>query len=181
MKERIFLFLAGLLLSTTLPGVQNARAQVPSVGQPAPGFTLPSSTGGEISLASLHGKYVVLVFYPRDMGNASAAEMKSFQNDLAQYKKYGEVLGICVDPLPSHKSFAAKTGVTFPLLSDESGSVAAKYGSLGSLKGKPAARRATFLIDPEGKIARVWGSVTSPATHSTDVVNTLSVKPPIVH
>ncbi len=156
-------------------------AGTPAVGQTAPGFSLPSQKGTTVSLASYHGKYVVLFFYPKDMGSSSTAEAKAFQSNLSQLEKYGQVLGISEDPLSSHKRFAARAGITFPLLSDAGGKVAAEYGSASTLNGAPAAARNTFLIDPEGKIAKVWTNVTAPATHPTAVVNELSVKPPIVH
>ncbi len=151
------------------------------MGQIAPEFSLPSQNGTTVSLASYRGKYVVLFFYPKDSGNQSTAEAKGFQSNLAQYEKYGQVLGISEDPLSSHKQFAARARITFPLLSDTGGKVAAAYGSASTLNGAPAAARNTFLIDPQGKIAKVWTNVTAPAAHPAAVLDDLSVKPPIVH
>lgn len=177
----LFCFVAVIVTALALVTVHAAGAQPPAVGQAAPAFTLPSQNGTEVSLASFRGKYVVLVFYPKDMATGSTAEVKGFENDLEQYRKYGQVLGISVDSVSSHKRFAATAGVTFPLLSDANGKVAAEYGSLRTLGGAQVASRNTFLIDPQGKIAKVWTNVTVPAAHSAEVVNEMSVKPPIVH
>jgi len=172
---------AAIAFPCTLVTVHAAGNGPPAVGQTAPGFSLPSQSGAAVSLASFRGKYVVLFFYPKDMGNGSTAEAKAFQSNLAQYEKYGQVVGISEDPLTSHKQFAAQAGITFPLLSDTGGKVAAEYGSAGTLNGAAAASRNTFLIDPQGKIAKVWTNVAAPADHPAAVMQELSVKPPIVH
>jgi thioredoxin-dependent peroxiredoxin len=181
--RRVFVtcLVAAIASAYALVTVHAAGNGPPAVGQIAPEFTLPSQTGANVSLASYRGKYVVLFFYPKDMGNGSTAEAKSFQSSLAQYEKYGQVIGISEDPLPSHKQFAAQAGITFPLLSDTDGKVATEYGSVRTLNGTQAAARNTFLIDPQGKIAKVWTNVTEPAAHPAMVMDELSVKPPIVH
>lgn len=167
--------------ASALVTVHAAGNGPPAVGQAAPGFSLPSQSGAMVSLAAFRGKYVVLFFYPKDMGNGSTAEAKAFQSDLAKYEKYGQVIGISEDPLTSHKQFAAQAGITFPLLSDSGGKVAAEYGSMKTRNGAQAVARNTFLIDPQGKIAKVWTNVAAPATHPAAVMEELSVKPPIVH
>jgi peroxiredoxin Q/BCP len=164
-----------------IAGPANLLAAPPAVGQPAPGFTLSSQHGTQVSLAGYRGKWVVLYFYPRDLGTDSTAEAKNFQKDLPQYEaKNSVILGVSEDPPASHLRFSAAAGLSFPLLSDTGGSVAKAYGSLGVHAGAPSANRNTFLIDPQGKIAKVWTSA-NPAVHSAQVLTQLSLKPPIVH
>ena len=180
MRRVLFICLVAAI-AAAYASVAVHAAESPAVGQTAPQFSLPSQNGKTVSLSGYRGKYVVLFFYPKDMGSQSTAEAKAFQSNLAQYEKYGQVIGISEDPIRSHKRFAAQAGITFPLLSDTDGKVAAEYGSSASLNGAPAAARNTFLIDPQGKIAKVWTNVAAPATHPAAVMDELSVKPPIVH
>lgn len=91
--------------------------------QPAPDFTLPSSTGGEISLSDYRGsKSVVLYFYPKDDTPGCTKEACSFRDSMAEFEKLGaQVLGVSRDSLGSHQQFAAKYQLAFPLLSDADG------------------------------------------------------------
>jgi peroxiredoxin Q/BCP len=82
------------------------------------------------------------------------------------------VVGVSVDSTDSHKQFCAKQGLTFKLLSDQDKKVVADYGSLGNYMGMKIAKRNTFLINPEGKIVKVWTSV-DPSHHSEEVLSTL--------
>lgn len=154
---------------------------LPAVGQTAPGFSLTSQTGATVSLAGMHGKWVVVFFYPKGTDADSVAEAKSLQQDLPGYEvKNTMVVGISLDTQQAQQAFAAQAGITFPLLSDPGGKVASAYGSLGTLNGAPAASRNAFLIDPTGKIAQVWTNVTA-GNFSAAVKTQLSVKPPITH
>jgi peroxiredoxin Q/BCP len=147
-----------------------ARGSLPSVGQLAPGFTLPSQDGSEISLDSFRGKWVVLYFYRKDLTTGCTIEAHNFQRDLAQYQaKNAVILGVSVDTAQSHRQFCTKEGVSFRLLSDTAHAVVEAYGSLGSYGGVAIADRNTFLIDPEGKISRVWTMV-NPQGHSNEVL-----------
>jgi thioredoxin-dependent peroxiredoxin len=147
-----------------------ARGSLPSVGQLAPGFTLPSQDGSEISLDSFRGKWVVLYFYRKDLTTGCTIEAHNFQRDLAQYQaKNAVILGVSVDTAQSHRQFCTKEGVSFRLLSDTDHAVVEAYGSLGSYGGVAVADRNTFLIDPEGKISRVWTMV-NPQVHSNEVL-----------
>jgi peroxiredoxin Q/BCP len=130
------------------------------VGQVAPTFTLPSQDGSEISLDSFRGKWVVLYFYPKDMTSGCTIEAHNFQRDQAKFDAVGAVvLGVSVDTPDSHKQFCTKEGLTFRLLADPEHKVVDAYGSLGSFMGMTIANRNTFLIDPQGKIAKVWTKV----------------------
>jgi peroxiredoxin Q/BCP len=169
------------VLAASFLSAPAAHGQQPAVGQVAPAFTLPDQQGTPVSLQSYRGKWVVLYFYPKDLATGSTAEAKSFEADLAQYAKWGVVVGISGGTVQNHKKFAAAAGITFPLLVDSNNKVAQAYGSLGTHNGVAAPNRNTFLIDPQGKVARVWTNVAVPATHSSDVLQELSVKPPIIH
>ena len=143
---------------------------LPAVGQVAPGFTLPSQDGTQISLASFRGKWVVLYFYPKDMTPGCTIEAHNFQRDQAQFDAANAViLGVSVDTPDSHKQFCTKEGLTFRLLADPAHKVVEAYGSLGHFGPITIANRNTFLIDPSGKIARVWTKV-EVQKHSAEVL-----------
>jgi peroxiredoxin Q/BCP len=146
----------------------------PTVGQTAPAFNLPSQDGTPISLDSLKGKWVVLYFYPKDMTTGCTIEAHGFQRDLEKYDAAGAVIvGVSVDSVDSHKQFCAKDSLTFHLLSDADHKVVESYGSLGSWNGNAMAQRNTFLIDPSGKIVKVWTKV-DPSHHSEEVLAALA-------
>ena len=151
---------------------QNDQA-MPAVGQVAPGFTLPSQDGTQISLDSFRGKWVVLYFCPKDMTSGCTIEAHNFQRDQAQYDAANAViLGVSVDTPESHKQFCTKEGLTFRLLADPGHKVVEEYGSLGNYMGFKIANRNTFLIDPQGKIAKVWTKV-EVQHHSEEVLAAL--------
>ena len=142
-------------------GQVRAASAMPAVGQRAPGFTLPSQTGAQVSLSSFAGKWVVLYFYPKDMTPGCTIEAHNFQASQPQFlAKNAVILGVSVDSADSHQQFCTKENLTFRLLADTKQTVTSAYGSLGS---NGMASRNTFLINPKGKIAQVWTSV-SPAT-----------------
>jgi len=146
---------------------------MPAVGQIAPTFTLPSQTGEQISLDSYRGKWVVLYFYPKDMTTGCTIEAHKFQDALPQFEaKNAVILGVSVDTVDSHKQFCTKDALTFHLLADPDHKVVSAYGSLGGFAGIAMANRNTFLIDPQGKIAKVWVKV-NPNTAASDVLAAL--------
>lgn len=146
---------------------------VPEVGQMAPTFTLPNENGTLVSLESLRGQWVVLYFYPKDMSPGCTIEAHNFEHDLAKYKALNaKIVGVSVDTVASHKKFCAKDDLTFTLLSDSGKKVTSEYGSLGDYMGFKIAKRNTFLINPEGKIVKVWTRV-DPAHHSQQVLAAL--------
>ena len=147
---------------------------VPQVGQSAPTFTLPNQEGKPVSLDTYKGKWVVLYFYPKDMTSGCTREAHEFQNDLAKYQAANAViLGVSVDSVDSHKQFCTKDSLTFSLLSDADKKVVVDYGSLGDYMGFKIAKRNTFLIAPDGKIAKVWTGV-DPAQSSSEVLTALA-------
>ena len=148
----------------------NTNASIPQVGQQAPEFTLPSVKGGDVSLDQYRGKWVVLYFYPKDMTSGCTMEAHNFEQDLSRYQAVNAVVvGVSVDSIKSHKEFCAKDSLTFTLLSDTDKKVVAEYGSLGVYGPYKIANRNTFLINPEGKIVKVWTKV-DPAHHSQQVL-----------
>ena len=150
------------------------EATMPSVGQSAPTFTLPSQDGTPVSLDSYHGKWVVLYFYPKDMTTGCTIEAHNFQRDLAKYEADNAViLGVSVDTVDSHKQFCTKDGLTFHLLADPEHKVVDQYGSLGHFGTFTIANRNTFLINPQGKIVKVWTKV-NPQVHSEEVLAALA-------
>jgi thioredoxin-dependent peroxiredoxin len=166
---RLLLFVFLLICAAFL--LANA-ADMPREGSMAPDFTLPSQEG-QVSLHDFRGQWVVLYFYPRDMTSGCTLEAHNFQRDQAQYAERNTVvLGVSVDSIDSHKQFCAKEGLQFKLLSDTGGQTAREYGSLTNLGVAKIASRNTFLIDPEGRIVKVFTSV-SPSGHSEQVLATL--------
>jgi thioredoxin-dependent peroxiredoxin len=151
-----------------------AAAMVPAAGSQAPDFSLATNEGNHASLKDFRGKWVVLYFYPKDFTGGCTLEAHNFQRDLAKYEQVNAViLGVSVDSAESHKSFCAKEGLSFKLLSDPDGAVSAAYGSVMDYKGTKLAARNTFLVDPSGKIAKVFVAV-KPSTASDDVLASLA-------
>lgn len=147
--------------------------EMPAVGQEAPTFTLPSQDLTPISLEQYRGKWVVLYFYPKDMTTGCTIEAHKFQDALPQFEaKNAVVLGVSVDSADSHKQFCTKDGLTFHLLADPDHKVVSAYGSLGSFGPVTIAQRNTFLIDPQGKIAKIWVKV-APADSASEVLAAL--------
>jgi len=133
-------------------------------GAKAPSFNLESDAGGRVSLGDFKGKWVVLYFYPKDNTPGCTREAQSFTAAAAKLKKLGaEVLGVSKDSVKSHCGFRDKIGIGFPLLSDTDLKVHRAYGAWGkkTMYGKEVEGtiRSTFLISPDGKIARAWTSV----------------------
>lgn len=161
---------AALAAALSFGVARAADEAMPSVGQKAPTFTLPSQTGEPISLKSYRGKWVVLYFYPKDMTTGCTIEAHNFQRDQAKFDADNAViLGVSVDTVDSHKQFCTKDGLTFHLLADPQHKVVDEYGSLGSYMGLQIANRNTFLIDPQGKIVKEWTKV-DPTHHSEEVL-----------
>lgn len=179
--RKLFLFVSVFALAAAtgvaVLTVDAASATMPSAGAKAPAFSLPSQNGSQISLASYKGKWVVLYFYPKDMTPGCTIEAHNFQRDLSQYQaKNAVILGVSVDTPGSHQQFCAKEGLTFKLLADPEHKVVGEYGSLGNYNGMTIANRNTFLIDPKGKIAKVWTQV-DPQVHSAQVLAAIPPAP----
>jgi peroxiredoxin Q/BCP len=150
-----------------------ANAATPAAGTAAPDFTLPDQNGKSRQLSEWRGKWVVLYFYPKDDTPGCTEEACTFRDDLVQLSALdAQVVGISVDTADSHKAFAEKYHLPFPLLADAKAEVATNYGALSDWLVMKVAKRYTFLINPQGKIAKVYLSVDT-SRHSADIVNDL--------
>jgi thioredoxin-dependent peroxiredoxin len=149
-------------------------ASVPPLGSLAPEFTLTSQEGTPVSLKDYRGKWVVLYFYPKDFSSGCTIEAHNFQRDQAQYQQRNViVLGVSVDSPDSHKQFCTKEGLNFKLLADTDHKVSSAYGSLTNLGLVKFASRHTFIINPDGQVAKVFTEV-NPNRHSEEVLAALA-------
>jgi peroxiredoxin Q/BCP len=149
-------------------------SDTPEAGSSAPSFQLQSQEGTPVSLDQFKGKWVVLYFYPMDFTSGCTLEAHNFQRDLTKYEAANAaILGVSVDSVDSHKRFCAKEGLNFKLLADPDGQVAKQYGSLGNMGITKYAQRHTFLINPAGKVVKVYTEV-KPSSHSDEVLADLA-------
>jgi thioredoxin-dependent peroxiredoxin len=170
---RIALTLAVAVFAVVILLRMVSRAPLPSVGSDAPDFNLPSQEALPVTLEQYRGKWVVLYFYPKDQTPGCTREAHNFSVDEGQYAQRNTVvLGVSLDTVDSHKKFCTKESLNFKLLADTQGKTTAAYGSLTNLGIVKFAARHTFIIDPAGKIAKVYGSV-DPAKHSAEVLAAL--------
>lgn len=144
-----------------------------SVGDTAPDFSLPSSSGGEVTLSGFRGKKsVVLYFYPKDETMGCTREACAFRDRYEVFKDHGaEVLGVSSDSIESHKSFSQHHGLAFPLLSDHDGKVRKAYGVPSSLGLFPG--RVTYVIDKEGVVRLIFNSQARPEKHISEALRAL--------
>jgi peroxiredoxin Q/BCP len=164
----LVLVLAGYTLT------RGADSKVPAVGAAAPDFTLNSQEGTPVSLHDFKGKWVVLYFYPKDFTSGCTTEAHNFQHDLAQYEaKNAVIVGVSVQSSDSHKDFCAKEGLSFKLLADVDHKVSEAYGSLSNYGVAKLSARHTFLINPDGVIAKEFLDV-NPGRHSEEVLAALT-------
>ncbi|MBD2312159.1 thioredoxin-dependent thiol peroxidase [Desertifilum sp. FACHB-1129] len=151
------------------------------VGDLAPNFSLCDAQAQEVELAQLRGHWVVLYFYPRDLTPGCTKEACGFRDTYSQYQaRQWIVLGISADEAQTHAKFATKHQLPFPLLCDREAQVAAAYGCYGLKKfmGKEfmGIHRTTFIINPEGKIARIYRKM-KPELHAGEILQDFPVEP----
>jgi len=143
-------------------------------GDVAPNFSAITNGGGNISLAELKGKNVILYFYPKDDTSGCTKEACGFRDDFAEFKKRGAVvLGVSPDSVKSHDKFVKKYKLPFTLLADEDKKIVEAYGVWGkkTFWGRKymGTYRVTFLIGPDGRIKRIWPDV-KPEEHAKEVL-----------
>ncbi len=143
-------------------------------GKKAPAFHVPDHTGAKRRLSEFLGKWVILYFYPKDDTPGCTKEACAFRDEHAKFKRAGiEVLGVSVDPVKKHQKFREKYTLPFTLLSDEDKSIVTKYDAWGKKKfmGREymGTFRISYLIDPKGKIAKVYDKV-KPPEHAAQVL-----------
>src|SRR4030095_12087586 len=171
-KNTILSALIGLATFTCMAATESQTQ--PEVGKPAPDFSLTTGDGSQVSLKDYHGKWVVLYFYPKDFTSGCTLEAQNFQRDLSKYTDAGVViLGASVDTAPSHKNVRAKEGLISNLLADPDATVSTEYGSVMDYKGQKLAARNTFIVNPDGDIAKVYTGV-KPVDHSEQVLKDLA-------
>ena len=151
---------------------------MPEIADIAPDFTLPRDGGGEITLSALRPSAVVLFFYPRDDTSGCTKEAIAFTGLADKFAKAGAtVLGISKDSIAKHDKFRDKHSLGVALLSDEESDVCEQFGvwKEKSMYGKKfmGIERTTFLIDGDGKIARVWPKVKVPG-HAEEVLEAVN-------
>jgi peroxiredoxin Q/BCP len=163
--RRRFFALAALLVMTGF-----AYADGPALGAVAPAFKLQDQNGKWQELKDYRGKWVALYFYPKDQTPGCTTQACEFRDNIFAFREVdAQILGISVDDVESHKKFAAKHGLPFPILADSTKETAKKYGVLKSYFGMELAKRDTFLIDPEGRIVKRYVEV-DPKGHSQIVL-----------
>jgi peroxiredoxin Q/BCP len=161
--------LAALLLAW--PAGPARADEAPKVGEPAPAFRLQDQAGKWHQLSDYKGKWVALYFYPKDDTPGCTTQACSFRDNVFAFDREGAViLGISVDDVASHKAFAEKHGLPFTILADSDKAVTKRYGVLKTYMGvMEMARRDTFIIDPQGRVAKHYESV-NPEGHSAVVL-----------
>ena len=158
-----------ILISLMWPFNSNAADEL-QIGDAAPEFELIDQNRNTHKLADYQGKWVVLYFYPKDDTPGCTTEACNFRDDIFKIRELNaEVLGVSLDSAESHAKFAEKYGLPFPLLSDAEANVASDYGCLTSMGPLKYAKRHTFVIDPEGKLAKIYRDV-KPKKHTGEVI-----------
>ena len=169
---KIFILIS-LAIAFYLFRVNVMAAPILKIGDDAPSFTLPDSQGNQINSNDFKGKWIVLYFYPKDDTPGCTAEACHFRDDFKSLEAIGaKVIGVSIDDSFSHKKFAEKYNLPFPLLSDASGEVASRYGALNNFLVIKLAKRYTYLINPQGKIAKIYLSVDT-SKHSQEIIDDL--------
>jgi peroxiredoxin Q/BCP len=171
MKFALIISFASLMIIFALNSY--AASKLPKLGETAPRFALNDQSGETRKLEDYLGKWVVLYFYPKDDTPGCTKEACSFRDDLKQLEQLGaQIIGVSVDDSDSHAKFASKYHLPFPLLADKDASVAESYGALNNLLIIKIAKRYTFLIDPNGKIAKIYLDVDT-SRHSQEIIDDL--------
>jgi peroxiredoxin Q/BCP len=171
--HKILILLLVLAVLGLFLAFRAGRGELPAQGVAAPAFDLADAAGHRHRLADYGGRWLVLYFYPKDETPGCTAEACALRDDFAAFRQRGvALLGVSLDDAASHAAFAQRHGLPFPLLSDPDGVVARAYGSLWNLGPIRMAKRHTFVIDPRGRIARVFRDV-SPKGHARELLAAL--------
>ena len=157
-------------LSFSSIGIANDQ---PVAGSPAPEFELADQSGQLHSLEDYRDQWVVLYFYPKDETPGCTTEACEFRDNIFEFRDLGtQILGVSLDDVESHKAFAEKHSLPFPLLADTDGGTSAAYGVKTRMFGMTVAKRQTFIIRPDGNIAKHYQKV-DPDKHSAQVLSDL--------
>lgn len=181
-KSKVLILCSSLILlsAPSLISAQNTlfskqnTAQKEWVGQSAPDFKLQDQNGKWHTLSQYKGKWVVLYFYPKDNTAGCTEEANQFKSLYPQFlKSNAVVLGVSLDDVASHQKFSEKLGLPFPILADEKGTLASKFGIVRNLGITKIAKRESFLINPQGAILYHYTSVNT-QTHADQVLKDLN-------
>jgi peroxiredoxin Q/BCP len=177
MTSRIRRLAAALVVGSVawLAATISAAAAGPDVGGAAPAFKLQDQTGRWHTLEEYRGKWLVLYFYPKDKTPGCTTQACELRDNIFAFRKIGAtIIGISVDDVASHKEFAEEHGLPFTILADPSKQTAKDYGVLVKMMGMfELAQRDTFIVDPEGRIAKHFVKV-DPKGHSELVLKELA-------
>lgn len=139
-------------------------------GDMAPDFMLADGEGKMRQASEWRGRWLVLYFYPRDDTPGCTAEAKAFNASLPELAALkAQIVGVSVDDADSHRAFAARLGLSFPLLADTNGKVSRRYGALNDFAIVKFAKRHTFLIAPDGRIVKIYRDV-DPTRHAEEII-----------
>jgi len=170
----------GLALMCGAAAAQASEAEAPpvQVGHPAPAFALPDQSGATHQLADYRGRWVLVYFYPKDDTPGCTKEACALRDRFGEFvARKVAVLGISADSVESHKQFAGKFQLPFPLLADTDKQVVQAYGVWGErqMQGKASMgiRRTSFLIDPQGTVAKIYPNV-NPEEHAQEILRDLT-------
>lgn len=167
MKKLVSVVSAALLFSFAAAA---GLAEQVRPGEPAPDFELVDQDGQLHSIEDYRGKWVALYFYPKDGTPGCTTEACEFRDNIFAFREANcQILGVSLDDVASHKAFAEEHGLPFPLLADTNGFAADAYGVKAEMLGMKIARRQSFLIDPDGNIAKHYEKV-NPSTHSAEIL-----------
>ncbi|UCC15794.1 MAG: peroxiredoxin [Gammaproteobacteria bacterium] len=165
MASRIFGLVAISLLVSA-----GALADSPAVGSPAPEFRLQDQNGDWHTLEQYRGQWVAVYFYPKDDTPGCTTEACNFRDNIFAFRERNAViLGVSLDDVESHQAFAEKYSLPFSLLSDPEAEVADAYGVVTNLGITKFAKRQSFLIAPDGTVAKHYAKV-DPDTHSKEIL-----------
>ncbi len=172
MKRILFLIAAAGVLAFAPYGT---ASEAPSVGSRAPEFELADQTGQLHSLEDYRDQWVVLYFYPKDETPGCTTEACEFRDNIFAFRDLNaQILGVSLDDVESHREFAENHSLPFPLLADVDGDAADAYGVKTRMLGMTVAKRQTFIIAPDGQIAKHYEKV-KPSEHSAQVIADLKL------
>lgn len=170
MREMALIAGALVVLGVGYGFLNSAGAAQPAVGEPAPAIRLQDQQGKWVSLDDYKGKWVALYFYPKADTPGCTKEACEFRDNVFAFEQMGAtILGVSIDAIKDQKAFAEKYSLPFPLLADIDGKTAEAYGVLNNLGIMKLAKRQSFLVSPDGKIAKHYEKV-DPASHSKEVL-----------
>jgi peroxiredoxin Q/BCP len=169
MRFKTMLFLI-VFLALVVAAALSVAGETPVVGSPAPAFRLQDQNGAWHDLEDYRGRWLAVYFYPKDDTPGCTTEACNFRDNIYAFRAIGaDVVGISVDDVESHKKFSDKYKLPFILLADTEGETAAAYGVLRDWKLVQIASRQSFIIDPDGNVARHYEEV-DPDTHTQEVL-----------